>query len=214
MTRMNRRTLLAALVLLPSDLLPARSDAALALTDRDRADIARIEAYLTGLRTLKARFLQVAPNGGVSEGVVWLERPGKMRFQYDPPSPFLLVANYGLVVFNDKKLQQTSNIPLSQTPLGIILAEQVKLSGDVQLVGIRHLPDEIELTLQRTASPSDGTITLYFSDQKLALQRWTVVDQQRQETSVRLFNVELGGKFDPALFKVTAPTQQPAGGGG
>lgn len=214
MTRMNRRTLLAALVLLPSDLLPARSDAALALTDRDRADIARIEAYLTGLRTLKARFLQVAPNGGVSEGVVWLERPGKMRFQYDPPSPFLLVANYGLVVFNDKKLQQTSNIPLSQTPLGIILAEQVKLSGDVQIVGIRHLPDEIELTLQRTASPSDGTITLYFSDQKLALQRWTVVDQQRQETSVRLFNVELGGKFDPALFKVTAPTQQPAGGGG
>ena len=214
MTRMNRRTRLAALVLLPSDLLPARSDAALALTDRDRADIARIEAYLTGLRTLKARFLQVAPNGGVSEGVVWLERPGKMRFQYDPPSPFLLVANYGLVVFNDKKLQQTSNIPLSQTPLGIILAEQVKLSGDVQIVGIRHLPDEIELTLQRTASPSDGTITLYFSDQKLALQRWTVVDQQRQETSVRLFNVELGGKFDPALFKVTAPTQQPAGGGG
>ena len=214
MTRMNRRTLLAALVLLPSDLLPARSDAALALTDRDRADIARIEAYLTGLRTLKARFLQVAPNGGVSEGVVWLERPGKMRFQYDPPSPFLLVANYGLVVFNDKKLQQTSNIPLSQTPLGIILAEQVKLSGDVQIVGLRHLPDEIELTLQRTASPSDGTITLYFSDQKLALQRWTVVDQQRQETSVRLFNVELGGKFDPALFKVTAPTQQPAGGGG
>ncbi len=211
---MNRRSLLAALALLPAGLLPFRARAALALTDRDRADIARIETYLTNLRSLKARFLQVAPNGATSEGEVWLQRPGRMRFQYDPPSPFLLVANYGLVVFNDSKLQQTSNIPLSQTPLGIILADQVKLSGDIEIVGLRRLPDEIELTLQRTASPSDGTITLYFSDQKLALQRWTVVDQQRQETSVRLFNVELGGKFDPALFKVTVPSQQPAGGGG
>ncbi len=211
---MNRRSLLAALALLPAGLLPFRARAALALTDRDRADIARIETYLTNLRSLKARFLQVAPNGGTSEGEVWLQRPGKMRFQYDPPSPFLLVANYGLVVFNDSKLQQTSNIPLSQTPLGIILADQVKLSGDIEIVGLRRLPDEIELTLQRTASPSDGTITLYFSDQKLALQRWAVVDQQRQKTSVRLFNVELGGKFDPALFKVTVPSQQPTGGGG
>ena len=214
MTRMKRRTLFAAAAWFAAGLHSLPAHAALALTDRDRADIARIEAYLSSLRTLKARFLQVAPNGGISEGVVWLERPGKMRFQYDPPSPFLLVANYGLVVFNDRKLQQTSNIPLSQTPLGIILAEQVKLSGDVEVVGLRRLPDEIELTLRRTASPSDGNITLYFSSQKLALQRWTVVDQQRQETSVRLFNVELGGKFDPVLFKVTAPAQQPAGGGG
>lgn len=214
MTLMNRRTLLASLALLPAALLPLQARAALTLTDRDRADIARVEAYLSGLRSLKARFLQVAPNGSTSEGVVWLDRPGRMRFQYDPPSPFLLVANYGLVVFNDSKLQQTSTVPLSQTPLGIILADQVKLSGDVEIVGLRRLPDEIELTLQRTASPTDGTITLYFSDQKLALQRWTVVDQQRQETSVRLFNVELGGKFDAGLFKVTVPSQQPMGGGG
>ena len=214
MTLMNRRTLIASLALLPAALLPLQARAALTLTDRDRADIARIEAYLSGLRSLKARFLQVAPNGSTSDGVVWLERPGRMRFQYDPPSPFLLVANYGLVVFHDSKLEQTSTVPLSQTPLGIILADQVKLSGDVEIVGLRRLPDEIELTLQRTASPSDGTITLYFSDQKLALQRWTVVDQQRQETSVRLFNVELGGKFDAALFKVTVPSQLPTGGGG
>ena len=208
---MKRRNLLA---LLPAVLLPVHARAALAPSDRDRADITRIEAYLTGLHTLKARFLQIAPNGNISEGVVWLQRPGEMRFQYDPPRPFLLVANYGLVVFKDKKLQQTSTIPLSQTPLGIILAEQVKLSGDVEILGLRRLPDEIALTLRRTASPSDGNITLFFSDQKLALQRWSVVDQQQQITSVKLFNVELGGKFDPALFKVTTPQPLPSGGGG
>jgi outer membrane lipoprotein-sorting protein len=214
MTGMNRRTLLAALALLPAANLALPAQAALTLTDRDRADIARMETYLTGLHSLKARFLQVAPNGSISEGVVWLDRPGKMRFQYDPPSPFLLVANYGLVVFNDRKLQQTSNIPLSQTPLGIILADKVKLSGDVEIIGLRRQPGEIILTLQRTASQSDGSITLFFADQPLALQQWTVVDQQRQETSVKLFNVELGGKFDPALFKVATPTLPPAGGGG
>ena len=114
---MNRRTLLAVLAALPAGFVFRPAQAALALTDHDRADIARIEAYLTGLRSLKARFLQVSSNGGTSEGVVWLERPGRMRFQYDPPSPFLLVANYGIVVFTDRQLRQTSNIPLSQTPL-------------------------------------------------------------------------------------------------
>lgn len=214
MARMKRRTLLAGLALLPALPVQAQVQARLALTDRDRADIARVETYLTDLRTLKARFLQVAPNGAISEGVVWLERPGKMRFQYDPPSPFLLVANYGLVVFNDRKLQQTSNIPLSQTPLGILLADKVTLSGEVEIIALRRQPGEIMLTLQRASSRSDGNITLIFSDRPLALQQWIVVDQQRQETSLKLANVELGGKFDPKLFQVTTPVQAPSGGGG
>lgn len=211
---MNRRTLLAAFSLLPIAALPSRTYAAPGFTDRDRADIQRIETYLTGLHSLKARFLQVAPNGGVSGGVVWLQRPGKMRFQYDPPSPFLLVANYGLVVFNDRSLRQTSNIPLSQTPLGIILADRVTLSGDVEVTALRRQPGEIILTLLRKSSPADGSITLYFADQPLALQQWVVTDQQRQETSVKLFNVELGGRFDPALFNVTTPAEPPTAGGG
>ena len=214
MARMKRRTLLAGLASLPALPVQAQVQARLALTDRDRADIARVETYLTDLRTLKARFLQVAPNGAISEGVVWLERPGKMRFQYDPPSPFLLVANYGLVVFNDRKLQQTSNIPLSQTPLGILLADKVTLSGEVEIIALRRQPGEIVLTLQRASSRSDGNITLIFSDRPMALQQWIVVDQQRQETSLKLFNVELGGKFDQKLFQVTTPAPAPSGGGG
>ena len=215
MAIMNRRTLLAiVLALLSAGVPPLPAQAGLTLTDRDRADIARIEAYLSGLRSLKARFVQVAPDGGLSEGVVWLERPGKMRFEYDPPSPFLLVANYGLVVFSDRKLQQTSNIPLSQTPLGILLAEKVTLSGDVEITGLQRQPGEILLTFQRTASPSDGSLTLVFLDRPLALQQWSVVDQQRQATNVQLFNVQLGGKFDAALFQVATPAPSPSGGGG
>jgi outer membrane lipoprotein-sorting protein len=212
MLLMKRRTLLAGLALSLAG--TSHANAALVLADADRADVARIEAYLTNLHSLKGRFLQVAPNNSVSEGVVWLDRPGRMRFQYDPPNPILLVANYGLVVFDDRNLRQTSTIPLSQTPLGIILADRVKLSGDVTIVGFRRQPGQIIVTLQRTSSPSDGNITLIFSDPPLALQQWIVVDQQRQTTSLKLYNVELGGKFDAALFKVTSPTPMPSGAGG
>src|SRR6185437_15843218 len=124
-------------------------------TAQDQADLARIEAYLDTLRTLKARFLQVAPNGAIAQGTAWLERPGRMRFQYDPPSPLLLVAGHGLVVFHDNQLNQTSNIPIGRTPLGILLADHVHLSGDVTVTGMQHLPGQLQVSLVRTASPGD-----------------------------------------------------------
>lgn len=175
------------------------------LTEADRRDIARIETYLNGLRTLKAQFLQIAPNGSVSRGTAWLDRPGRMRFQYDPPSPLLLVAGYGLVVFHDASLNQTSNIPLSRTPLGILLADKVTLSGDVIVTAIQRPPGQVQVTLVRAGSPNDGSLTLTFNDNPLVLRQWSVIDAQRQETRVTLYNVELGGKFDAKLFQFIDP---------
>src|SRR3981081_1611643 len=94
------------------------------IANQDRADLARIEVYLNGIRSLKARFAQTAPDGDVTQGTALMQRPGKMRFQYDPPSPFLLVANWGILFFRDSQLNQTTNIPLSRTPLGILLGDQ------------------------------------------------------------------------------------------
>jgi outer membrane lipoprotein-sorting protein len=217
---MQRRALLA-LPLLLSTLRPAQAQrvapaaaqpAAWQPTAQDRADIARVEAYLDNLHTLKAHFLQVAPDGALSEGTAWLERPGRMRFQYNPPAPFLLVAAHGILVFRDFKLDQTSNLFLSQTPLGILLADKVRLSGDVTVTGVQRQPGQLEISLVRTASPSDGTLTLVFADPPLALRQWTVLDAQRKETRVTLYNVELGGSFDQSLFNVANP--QPHSGNG
>ena len=197
---MFRRALLAAALS-----LPVLAHAQTPPTAQDRADTARVEAYLNTIHTLKARFQQIAPNGAISGGQAWLERPGRMRFQYDPPAPFLLVAGHGLLVFNDSQLQQTSNIPLDRTPLGLLLRDNFKLAGDVTVTKIVRYPGQLQLTLLRTASPADGSITLIFADNPLALRSWTVVDAQRQETRVSLYDIQLGGSFDQSLFTFIDP---------
>jgi outer membrane lipoprotein-sorting protein len=202
MPGMKRRALLASTLLLPA---AALAQPRFQPTAQDRADLGRIETYLNGLRTLKAKFVQIAPDGALAAGTAWLSRPGRMRFEYFPPTPFLLVAGNGLLVFHDAKLGQTTNIPLGQTPLGILLAENVKLAGDLTVLSLRREPGMIELQVTRTASPGDGSLTLLFADAPLALRQWTVLDAQRRETRVTLSNVELGGTFDSNLFQFVAP---------
>ena len=90
-------------------------------------------------------------------------------------------------------------------PLGILLADHVQLTGDVTVTGMQRLPGQLEVSLVRTASPGDGTLSLIFADNPLALRQWTVLDAQRLETRVTLYNVEMGGKFDPKLFEFVDP---------
>lgn len=201
---MRRRHLLAMLAAMAALAVNSAPAAAAPLTAADRTDLARIEAYLNSLKTLHARFIQVAPNGSVSRGQAWLERPGRMRFQYDPPSPLLLVAGHGKVVFHDAALNQTSDIPLSRTPLGILLADNIRLSGEVTVTGITRSEGQIQVSLTRTAAPADGSLILTFVDNPLTLRQWTVIDAQRQQTRVTLYDITLGGEFDQRLFNFEA----------
>ena len=205
---MLRRTLLLLALA-----LPLQAQAAFQPTPQDRTDVARIEAYLNAMTSLHGKFLQVAPDGGISGGQAWLSRPGRMRFQYDPPAPFILIAAHGQLVFQDWSIKQQSQAPLSSTPLGMLLAQHVTLSGDIAVTAINRLPGEIDVSLVRSAAPSDGTLTLVFADKPLALRQWTVVDAQRKETRVTLFDTELGGTFDAKLFEPAAmPVSNDSGG--
>jgi outer membrane lipoprotein-sorting protein len=199
---------LLVLAALAATTLPAPAVAdphAAVLSDQDHATLRGVETYLNGLRTLRASFLQTAPDGATSTGTAWLSRPGRMRFEYDPPSPLLLVAGHGTVVFRDNKLDQTTNIPMNDTPLGLLLRDQVTLTGDVTLTDYVHPPGQLQLTLVKTAAPGDGTLTLVLNEQPLGLAGWTVVDNQGRETRVRLSHVQLGGTFDASLFTYTDP---------
>ncbi|MGC8477560.1 MAG: LolA family protein [Acetobacteraceae bacterium] len=198
-----RRLLLAAPLLLAA--APAPTE--------DAAELGRIAAYLNGIHTLKAHFLQVAPDGRISEGTAWVDRPGRMRFAYAPPTPYLLVAGSGLVMFHDRQLDQTSTVPLDRTPLGILLAPRIRFSGSVKVTAIRRLPGEIMLTLIRAAAPEQGSLTLVFSTDPLLLRQWSVLDPQHQRTTVTLTDIETGGRFPPGLFNVAQPQQRMGSGG-
>jgi outer membrane lipoprotein-sorting protein len=199
----SRRVLLAAPFLL-----------AAAAPSADPALLGRLAAYLNGIHTLKAHFLQVAPDGRISEGTAWVDRPGRMRFAYAPPTPYLLVAGDGLVMFHDRQLDQTSTVPLDRTPLGILLAPDIRFSGTVKVTAVRRLPGEIALTLIRTQAPEQGSLTLVFSTDPITLRQWSVVDPQHQRTTVSLTDIETGGRFPPDLFSVARPQRGFGGGGG
>ena len=204
MRAMERRHLLGAGLALACAGLAARPAEA-ALSAADRAEITRAQAYLDSITTLKARFLQVAPDGSTATGTAWLDRPGRMRFQYDPPSPLLLVAGHGLFVYYDASLQQTSNLPLASTPLGLLLQRHLRLSGDVTVTAVRHRPGELILRLVRTRNPAQGSLTLVFADPPLVLRQWQVEDARHQVTQVTLYNIETGGRFKPSLFTFIDP---------
>jgi outer membrane lipoprotein-sorting protein len=175
------------------------------LTDRDRADIARAEAWLQRLGSLKARFLQISNQGAAVEGTGWIVRPGRMRFEYDPPEPLLLVASHGQFFYYDKLLKQPTVIPLSATPLGILLNERVQLSGDVTVKSIQRGQGVIRITVFRTGKQAEGELTLVFAEDPFELKQWVVVDAQGRETRVSLFSPEYGGRYPSLLFDFNDP---------
>ena len=202
---MKMLALLAALLVATLPAAGVAAPHAVVLSDADQATLRAAETYLNGLHTLKAKFLQIGPDGATSTGIAWLDRPGRMRFEYDPPSPLLLVAGHGTVVFRDNKVDQTSNILMEQTPLGLLLRDRIALSGDVTVTGFQRPPGQLQITVVKTASPDDGSLTLLLNADPLALEGWTVIDAQGRETRVRLSQATLGGDFDPSLFVFVDP---------
>jgi outer membrane lipoprotein-sorting protein len=209
---MNRRTLLglAALVALPLAAFPlsvaqAQLAASPPATAQDQADIARVEGYLNGIHTMQARFLQVDANNNTIGGDVWMQRPGRMRFEYDPPDRMLLVAGHGLLVYYDPAVRQTTNIFLSSTPLGLLLQDNLRLAGPVTVTGIARATGQIQITLVRTNNPSGGTITLIFATDPLTLRSWIIRDAQGRQTQISLYDMKFGGSFPQSMFTFVGP---------
>ncbi|NFV81654.1 LolA family protein [Magnetospirillum aberrantis] len=212
MPSLSRRRLLAAVsgaVLagaLPLAALAAPKRAAAILSERDKADVARAEDYLNAITTLKARFLQTAENGAQAEGTAYLSRPGRMRLQYDPPNPMLVVADGTFLIVHDQELGEPSYIPLGSTPAGVLVRENVRLTGgDVSVTRVVRLPGVLNVSLVEAEEPEAGELTLVFSESPFALRQWRVKDAQGAVTSVSLFEAQTGIKLDPKLFEFKNP---------
>lgn len=200
---MNRRTLLASATLAPLAAchpMPPPPP----LNPADAADLHRIEAYLNTLRSLQARFIQVWPDGRTTPGTAWLERPGRLRLQYDPPSPLTLVAANGVVRVHDAANDSNTTMPVAATPLGILLADTIALSGPVTATEVQRTPGQIQVSIVRTSAPAQGSLTLSFADPPLTLRGVRIIDAEQQETRLILFDLRVGGHFEPSLFGLNA----------
>ena len=124
------------------------------------------------------------------------------------PLSMLLVAGHGLLVYYDPAVRQTSNLFLSSTPLGLLLEDNLRLSGSVTVTGLARAKGQIQVTLVRTQRPNDGTITLVFATDPLTLRSWIIRDAQGRQTQVSLYDVQYGGTFPQSLFTFVGPQFQ------
>ncbi|MFL6689679.1 MAG: LolA family protein [Alphaproteobacteria bacterium] len=169
-------------------------------TKQDTADLNRLSDALNAIRSLQGEFVQLDPNGATEQGEVYIQKPGKMRFEYKPPSTVLVVSDgVDVAVFN-RKLNTKDRYPLSTTPLNILLSDHVNLKGSSSVIGIDHKPGEIVVRARSNDRRVTGNITIVFSDPELALKQWTVVDAQGLATTVTLRNVQTGVALAPELF--------------
>jgi outer membrane lipoprotein-sorting protein len=198
--QLTLRRLTSLLLVAPLAVVAGPASAALPPAEAEIVD--RVESYLNGIDTLEANFHQLAPNGGVSTGKLFIDRGrGAMRFDYDPPSKILLVApGDWRLIFQDGSIQQVNVIPIAETPLGFLLEEQVTLGGAVTVQDVRERENEADVALARTDAPDQGRVVLTFAKQPLRLDRWTVTDARGLTTVVALDEVRTGVPLDRSLF--------------
>jgi outer membrane lipoprotein-sorting protein len=180
-----------------------RGDTSTAFDTSQRALIERVSNYLSSVQTMVGNFVQVGPDGGRTEGQIYLQKPGKVRFEYNPPSPIDVVADGQSVVVRDRKLATQDLYPLSQTPLRFLLADRIDLLRDTNLVSVTA--DDVFVTLvidEKQALVGTHRLMMMFGAKDFQLRQWTVTDPQGYDTTVAVYNLDTTKKPDPSLFKI------------
>lgn len=200
---MFRRTFIAgALAAMLSAALPATAQE---FSGADMRDLTRISNYLNGITTLEGEFVQVGPDGKLSEGRFYLRRPGRLRFEYAPPNPALVVADGFWVGVYDTRLDTLDRYPLGNTPLELLLKERVDLRREGAVQAIERGDGQIRVRAIDPDKPERGSITMVFADNPLELRQWVVIDAQGLKTTVALSEMRANVKLDPALFVIHDP---------
>ena len=206
---MDRRFFIAAGA---AGLLPALASGAWAqtyyaaqLTREQKAKVEQAVASLQGISTAKGRFTQTNSRGAASQGTLYLNRPGKARFEYDAPAQMVVVADGKNVSVYDRRLKTFDKYPQRATPLAIFLAKRVRLDTLTMITRFVSGDGGFQLTLRDSRGGVSGSLVLDFADEPVALRGWTVVDGTKTETRVRLASLDPTGPLDAALFTLADP---------
>ncbi len=168
-----------------------------------KALAARASAYLSSLQTLVGNFVQVGPDGSKTTGEFYIQKPGKIRFEYDETSPIMIVSDGKSVVVRDRKLATQDVYPLSQTPLRYLLSDKIDLIKDTSVVGISS--DDMFITIiieENQALIGKSRLMLMIGTQDNKLKQWTITDPQGYDTTVAVYNLDANQRLDPQMFKI------------
>lgn len=207
---LSRRSLTLALAAAPFA-TPAFAQAPLSAADKALVD--RAVAYLEGLAEAKGRFVQTDHRGRSTTGALYMKRPGKARFAYDPPSGLLVVSDGGVVSVQDKRLKTFDQYPLGATPLSLFLARTIRLDRGVSITRVQRHADGFTITARDGKKETAGQIALTFADAPLALTGWTVTDAQGRPTRVQLQGLQRAAGLDKSLFVLKDPRPKNPGRG-
>jgi outer membrane lipoprotein-sorting protein len=197
----------AAVNVVPGFQLLASAQAAVPPTAQKIAD------HFSSVKSMSGEFVQFGPRGEQTGGKFFLERPGKIRFNYDGASNFRVVSDGQSVVILNRRLNTSDLYPLSKTPLKLLLDDRIDLSGN----RVRSVKEEDDLTTIQLADRSvfgSSKITMMFDPKSYDLRQWTITDAQGKDTTVMIFNVKQGVKIDQALFKINTQRLQEFNKGG
>ena len=169
-------------------------------TSEQHQELARVSDYLNSIRSLKGSFVQVDPNGTLEQGEFYLSKPGRMRFQYLPPNPLLIVSDGNTVAVKNAKLNTVDRYPLTDTPLDLILGDKIDLNSNLAITGMSEDSSAIVVRARSQSSKAQGDISIAFAKEPLELRQWTVIDAQGLSTTVALKDVETGVPLPDDLF--------------
>jgi outer membrane lipoprotein-sorting protein len=198
---LSRRGLVAGIVLLGLSAAiglpvePAQAQAPASSVAQKIAD------HFASVKTMSGEFVQFGPRGEQTGGKFFISRPGKIRFNYEAPSPMRVIADGKSVVIGNQKLNTWDLYPLSKTPLNLLLSNSIDLSGKM-VRDVKEEPDLITIVLGDRSIFGDSTITMMFDPKTYDLRQWTITDPQKKDTSVMIFNVKTGMPMDDAVFRI------------
>jgi outer membrane lipoprotein-sorting protein len=192
--------LLQVLVVFVLAVVGATQSSSAALNAQDVADLGKISAYLNSISSLQASFVQVGPNGELDQGMVYARKPGRLRFEYAPPSPYLIVSDGVTIAVSNSKLRTVDRYPLVDNPLNLILKENVDFSKDPRITAVDRQTGTLRITATEKSGPLKGSVTLIFSYPATELRQWIITDAQGLQTMIALKNTKTEVSLSPTLF--------------
>ena len=174
-----------------------------ALSDEQTAAVGEIIHFINGFDNLQGEFTQIGPTGSVAKGIFFLSKPGRMRFEYAAPFPWLIVSDGSWVVIKNRAKDKADEFPLSQTPLRLVLGKDVNLWKETNILAVAQADGITTVTIEDRKALVPGQLVLVYDSNQDTLQEWIIIDGKGRRTTVQFQNLVAGIEADPKLFKVS-----------